>query len=231
MPGKHNMPVSEWAAEDRPRERFIELGARALSTAELLAILIRTGSGDESVVSLTRRLLAENGNSLSRLAGLSVQQLCCYKGIGMTKAVTIQAALEIARRKNAEKPEDRKEIRSSRDLYDYFYPLMADLNYEMCYALFVNQSGKALDCVCVSQGGIDSTVVDVRLIVREAVLRHAVAVAICHNHPSGNSRPSSADDSLTTKIKSACKMMDIQLLDHLIFAGDKYYSYTDNGRL
>lgn len=225
------MPVSEWAAEDRPRERFLNNGAGALSTAELLAILIRTGSGDESVVGLTRRLLAENGNSLTRLANLSVQQLCEYKGIGITKAVTIQAALEIARRKNAERPAERKDIRSSRDLYDYFYPIMADLCCEKCYVLFINQSSKALDCICISQGGINSTVVDVRIIMREAVLRHAVAIAICHNHPSGNFRPSSADDSLTEKINSACKMMDIQLLDHLIFAADKYYSYTDNGRL
>lgn len=225
------MPVSEWAAEDRPRERFLKNGAGALSTAELLAILIRTGCEDESVVSLTRRLLADNGNSLTRLANLSVQQLCEYKGIGETKAVTILAALEIARRKNAEKLTERKDIRSSKDLYAYFYPIMADLCFEKCYVLFISQSGKALDCVCISQGGISSTIVDVRIIVREAVLRHAVAIAICHNHPSGNPQPSSADDSLTQKIKSACRMMDIQLLDHLIFAADKYYSYTDNGRL
>ena len=225
------MPITEWAAGDRPRERFIELGARALSTAELLAILIRTGSGNESVVSLARRLLADNGNSLTQLAALDVQQLCGYKGIGLTKAVTVLAALELARRKASEKPVVRKVIRRSGDIYEYFSPMMADLQIEKCYLLFINQSGNALGHVCISQGGICSTTVDIRLVIRESLIRRAVAIAMCHNHPSGNIAPSSADDSITEKIKSACKMMDIHFWDHIIYGGDRYYSYMDNGRI
>ena len=167
----------------------------------------------------------------SELGKLSVGELCSFKGIGEAKAITILAACELGRRRKEEDPERKPVIRTSRDIYDWFYPVLADKQVEECHALLLNQASKVIDSMLISQGGLSSASVDVRVIVREAIVRRATAVALCHNHPSGNLMPSHQDDGLTTAVRQACYTMDISLLDHVIFTDNGYYSYADHGRL
>ena len=231
MDEPRKLNLKQWAPEDRPREKMIEKGAQALTNAELLAILIRTGNTDDSVVALTQRVLASCRNSLSELGKLSVEELCSFKGIGCAKAVTILAACELGRRRKDEEPARMLTVHSSRDVYDFFYPIMADASVEECHVLFVNQAGRILDSMKVSTGGLTETSVDIRCILREAVLKRAVAIALCHNHPSGNLRPSRADDDLTSRLGKAAETMDIRLIDHLVFTDNGYYSYADEQRI
>ena len=231
-PDKLNL--KQWALEDRPREKMKQKGAGALTNAELLAILIHTGNTEDSVVALTQKVMASCRNSLSelgKLSVLSVGELCSFKGIGEAKAITILAACELGRRRKEEKPLQVPVIRTSRDIYDWFYPVMADKQVEECHVLLLNQAGKVLRSMLVSQGGLTSASVDVRLIVREAIVHRATAVVMCHNHPSGNLMPSRQDDGLTTAVRQACYTMDITLLDHVIFTDGGYYSYADHGRI
>lgn len=228
-PDKLNL--KQWAAEDRPREKMKQKGAGALTNAELLAILIHTGNTEDSVVALTQKVMASCRNSLSELGKLSVGELCSFKGIGEAKAITILAACELGRRRKEEKPLQVPVIRTSRDIYDWFYPVMADKQVEECHVLLLNQAGKVLRSMLVSRGGLTSASVDVRLIVREAIVHRATAVVMCHNHPSGNLMPSRQDDGLTTAVRQACYTMDISLLDHVIFTDGGYYSYADHGRI
>ena len=223
--------LNQWAPEDRPREKMMLKGAKTLTNAELLAILIHTGNTEDSVVALTHRVLASCRNSISELGKLSVEELCSFKGIGKAKAVTILAACELGRRRREEEPVRRPVIRNSQDVYDYFYPLLADLHTEECYALFVNQAAVVIDSMKVCSGGISEASVDIRCILREAVMKRAVAMALCHNHPSGNRRPSIADNELTAKLKQASSFLDIRLIDHLVFTDNGYYSYADEGRI
>ncbi len=228
-PGKLNL--KQWAAEDRPREKMMLRGAKVLTNAELLAILIGTGNTEETAVALMQKILASCRNSLSELGKLSVEELCSFKGIGCAKAVTILAACELGRRRKDEKPVERIVIRNSADVYDYFYPILADQSVEECHVLFVNQASKVLDSIRISVGGLTETTVDIRCILREAFLRRATAMALCHNHPSGNIKPSRADDIITEKMKQACKAVNILLIDHMIFVDGSYYSYADEGKL
>ena len=228
-PSKLNL--RQWAPEDRPREKMMLKGAGALTNAELLAILIHTGNTEDSVVALTQKVMASCRNSLSELGKLSVEELCSFKGIGRAKAIAILAACELGRRRREEEPSRRLVIHNSQDVYDYFYPIMADLQVEECHALFVNQAARVLDSMKVCSGGIAEATVDIRCILREAVLKRAVAIALCHNHPSGNSRPSVADDELTAKLKKASASIDIRLLDHIVFTDRGYFSYADEGRI
>jgi len=228
-PDKLNL--KQWATEDRPREKMKQKGAGALTNAELLAILIHTGNTEDSVVALTQKVMASCRNSLSELGKLSVGELCSFKGIGEAKAITILAACEIGRRRKEEEPVKRPCIRTSRDIYDWFYPMMADMQIEECHALFLNQAYKVLDSMRVSQGGISGASVDVRCILREALAHRATALVLCHNHPSGNLVPSRQDDELTRSVQRACSAVDIQLLDHVIFTDSGYYSYCDKGRI
>lgn len=229
-PDKLNL--KQWALEDRPREKMKQKGAKALTNAELLAILIHTGNTEDSVVALTQKIMASCRNSLSELGKLSVEELCSFKGIGEAKAISILAACELGKRRKEERPSELFQIKTSSDVYDYFYPIMSDLQVEECHVLLVNQSARVLDSIRISQGGISNTTVDLRCVLREAFLHRATAIALCHNHPSGNKNPSPQDDRLTMMIKDACKTVDIPLLDHIIFT-DKggYYSYADNGKL
>lgn len=229
MNGKLN--INQWAEEDRPREKMMLHGAGALSNAELLAILIGSGSTDESAVELMRKVLADYRNSLSELGKSGVEELCRYKGIGPAKAITLLAASELGRRRKEEGALERLQIRSSEDIYRLFYPLMCDLPVEECWVLLLNQAGKIIDRIRISQGGLASTAVDIRCVLREALVRRAVSMVLCHNHPSGNLRPSREDDRLTESLRQAAVTVNLRLLDHVIVTDGKYYSYADEGRI
>ena len=225
MNGKLN--INQWAEEDRPREKMMLHGAGALSNAELLAILIGSGSTDESAVELMRKVLADYRNSLSELGKSGVEELCRYKGIGPAKAITLLAASELGRRRKEEGTLERLQVRSSEDIYRLFYPLMC----EECWVLLLNQAGKVIDRIRISQGGLASTAVDIRCVLREALIRRAVSMVLCHNHPSGNLRPSREDDRLTESLRQAAVTVNLRLLDHVIVTDGKYYSYADEGRV
>ena len=228
-PDKLNL--KQWATEDRPREKMKQKGAGALTNAELLAILIHTGNTEDSVVALTQKVMASCRNSLSELGKLSVGELCSFKGIGEAKAISILAACELGRRRKEEEPMQRPQVRTSRSVYDYFYPIMTDLQVEECHVLFLNQSSKVIDSMRVSQGGLSNASVDIRCILREALLRRATSLVLCHNHPSGTAVPSRQDDELTRSLAEAARNVDMPLLDHVIFTEQGYYSYSDKGRL
>lgn len=225
------LSINQWAEEDRPRERMMQYGASTLSNAELLAILIGSGSSGESAVELMRKILGAYQNSLSSLGKACIDELCRFKGIGTAKAVTILAAAELGKRRMEEEPLERKSVRCSKDIYMLFYPLMCDLPVEECWILLLNQSSKVIDRLKVSTGGLASTQVDIRCILREALLKRAVSVILCHNHPSGNVSPSRDDDRLTEALRRAGEVMNIRLLDHIIITDGTYYSYSDEGRI
>ena len=224
------LTINRWAEEDRPREKMMSKGAQALTNAELLAILIGSGSGDDSAVSLMQKVLASYGDSLDRVGRLSVEELCHFKGIGPAKAITILAACELGRRRAVEQPE-RRQVRSAAQVYDFFYPTMRDLAVEECHVLLLNQSSTVIDSVRIGVGGLTETVVDVRIILREALLKRATSLILCHNHPSGNLRPSTHDDRLTRQVQEAARLLNLSLADHVIFTDNGYYSYADEGRL
>lgn len=224
------LTINRWAEEDRPREKMIGKGAQALTNAELLAILIGSGNDEDSAVSLMQKVLAAHGNSIDRVGRLSVDELCRFKGIGPAKAVTILAACELGRRRAVEQPE-RRQIRSAAQVYDYFYPLMRDLPVEECHVLLLSQSSTVIDSVRIGVGGLTETVVDVRLILREALLKRATSLILCHNHPSGSLRPSIHDDRLTRQVQEAAQLLNIRFNDHIIFTDGGYYSYADEGKL
>lgn len=223
--------INQWAKEDRPREKMMLHGPGALSNAELLAILIGSGNTEDSAVELMRKVLDDCRNSLSELGKRSVDDLCAYKGIGPAKAITILAASELGKRRKDEGPSERLRVRCSQDILLYFHPLMCDLPVEECWVMLLNQASRLIDALRISQGGLASTQVDVRCILREALLKRATALVLCHNHPSGNTRPSADDDRLTQALSQAAKVMNIRMLDHLIVSDGGYYSYADEGRL
>ncbi len=232
MSDSKKIPIKNWAKEDRPREKLLLKGASALSDSELLAILIGSGNDKENAVELGKRILQSAGNNLYRLGKLSVTDLSNnFHGIGVARAVTIVAALELGRRrKEAELPE-RKRIGSSKDAFDIFYPMFVDLHHEETWALLLDRANKVIAPMQVSKGGISGTVVDVRLILREAINRYASGIILGHNHPSGNCKPSPQDTELTRKVREAARWMDIALLDHLIMSEKNYYSFADNGKI
>ncbi len=225
------LSINHWAEEDRPREKMMMHGVATLSDAELLAILIGSGNTEDSAVELMRKVLNDYHNNLNELGKTTVEELCHYKGIGPAKAITILAASELGKRRKEEEVKERKAILSSRDVYQYFHPLMCDLPTEEFWVLLLNQACKVIDRVRISTGGLASTAVDVRCILREALLKRAVAMTLCHNHPSGNLRPSKEDDSLTEQVNKAAKVMNIRLIDHVILTDGNFYSYADEGRI
>lgn len=229
--GSNRLSINKWAEEDRPREKLMRLGAAALSNAELLAILIGSGSTDESAVELMKRVLKDSGNNLNTLGKKTLRELTTYKGMGPAKAVTIMAACELGKRRQMEKAEERRTVKSAADIYDIMLPKMQDLDTEEAWVILLNQSLKLIKCLCVSRGGINQTAVDVRIIIREALLCNATVIALCHNHPSTSTRPSAEDDRLTTSISNACRLMRIHLLDHVIVTDGSYYSYHEMGKL
>ncbi|HOB83115.1 MAG TPA: DNA repair protein RadC [Bacteroidales bacterium] len=224
-----SLKITDWAAGDRPREKLIEKGTSSLSDAELLGILISSGTKDKSAVDLGRELLCMAGNNLNNLAKLSVSDLRKLHGIGPARAVTIAAALELGRRRKLSDVQDTIQIKASKDVADIFQPLLSDLSHEEFWILYLNRSNKVITRMKLSQGGVSGTVTDVRIVMKKAVELLASGIILCHNHPSGNLNPSEADSKITRKIKEAGSFMDIQLLDHLIISDKDYYSFADNG--
>lgn len=221
--------IKEWPLDERPREKAIKNGISTLSNSELMAILIGSGTPDESAVELMRKVLASCNDSIARLSRLTVDDLCLFKGIGPAKALTIVAACELWKRREGDDITRTKYIKSSLDLFDYFHPMLCDLNVEQCHVLLLNSKNGVIDSALVGSGGLTATMVDVRLVMREALMKRATAIALCHNHPSGNRMPSREDDALTKNLRDVCRVMNIRFLDHIIVAGDGYYSYNDEG--
>ena len=225
------LSINQWAEEDRPREKMMLQGASALTNAELLAILIGSGNAEDSAVELMRKVLSDYRNNLNELGKASIDELCRYKGIGPAKAITILAASELGKRRKEETVEERRVIAMSKDVYEYLHPLMCDLPTEECWVLLLNQASKLIDKVRISTGGLNATAVDVRCILREALLKRATAFALCHNHPSGNIHPSREDDLLTREVNRAAECMNIRFVDHVILTDGAFYSYADEGRI
>ena len=226
----NKLKISEWAEEDRPREKMASLGAEALSNAELLAILIGSGSTEESAVELMKRILADCNNNLNTLGKRNISELCVYNGIGEAKAISILAACELGKRRQMETPEERPDLGTATRIYNHMRPVMQDLDVEEFWVLLLNQHYRLIKKIRISHGGITETAVDIRIIIREAVLANATILAVCHNHPSGNISPSRQDDELTRSIKRACELMRIHFLDHVIVTDGQYYSYHEQGR-
>ena len=224
------LTINNWAEEDRPREKMANLGTEALSDAELLAILIGKGSPQEDAVSLMKRILADCKNNLNTLGKRSIHELCQYNGIGEAKAITILAACELGKRRQMESPEERPDLGTATRIYNHMHPIMQDLDVEEFWVLLMNQQYRLIKKVKISHGGITETAVDIRIIMKEAVLANATILAVCHNHPSGNLSPSSQDDHLTKDIKRASELMRIHFLDHVIITDGQYYSYHESGR-
>lgn len=225
------IPINDWSEEDRPREKLMLKGRASLSDAELLAILIGSGSRNESAVELCRRILAANHNNLDTLAKLEVKDLTKFKGIGEAKAISIVSALELGRRRQLTRPVDRAKITCSHDAYLHIGPMLCDLPHEEFWILLLNKRLEVTKTVQISQGGVGSTVVDAKIVLKHALEHLAPNIILVHNHPSGTPKPSKADISLTSKLAIAAKTMDISVSDHIIVAGNTYFSFNDEGLL
>lgn len=225
------LSIREWAEDDRPREKLLARGAAALSDAELLAILIGSGSRDESAVELCRRILGDSKNNLNELARLSVSELQKYKGIGEAKAVTIVAALQLGNRRLTHEVMERKKISRSSDLHELFAPILEDLGHEEFWVVFMDSANKVMETRMLTKGGSRQTVVDVPMLLRTALERSAQAIAVAHNHPSGEIVPSKEDFNITTRMKAGCDAIGIRLLDHIIVGMRRYYSFADEGKI
>ena len=223
--------INQWSEEDRPREKLMRHGASALTSAELLAILIGSGNREETAVDVMKRLLNDCENNLAVLSKRTLDQLTSYNGIGEAKAITIMAACELGRRREMEKVPERNVLNNSQSLYAHLWPLMRDLDVEEAYLILMNQAYKHLDTIRLSHGGITETAVDVRLIMKYALQANATIIAIAHNHPSGNTRPSRDDEQLTMRVAEACRTMRIHFCDHIIVTDGDYYSFRDKGKI
>ncbi len=229
MNGK--LTIAHWSEDDQPREKLRDKGPQALSDAELLAILIGSGSPGVSAVDLMQDVLRGCHNNLNTLGKMTIRQLCDYKGIGEAKAITILAACELGKRRQMESPEERPELGTATRIYNHMHPVMQDLDVEEFWVLLMNQSHRLIKKMRIAHGGISEVSVDVRIIIREAVLANATILAVCHNHPSGSLKPSNMDDDLTFSIQNACRLMRIRFLDHVIITDGAYYSYHEEGRV
>jgi len=218
-----------WMASERPREKFRELGPASLSDAEILSILIQNGHRARTALDLGRDLLLRSKGSIVELGRLSLREIMKVKGIGMAKAVTISAALELGRRRMAAESLQRPQVRSSHDIARYLQARFRDLPHEVFAVVFLNRANRILHTEVVSSGGMTGTVADTRIILKKALEEDATALILCHNHPSGNLQPSRADEELTLKIRDAARLFDIRVLDHLIVGGEGYFSFSDNG--
>lgn len=223
--------INQWAEEDRPREKMMALGAQGLSDAELLAILIGSGNTEESAVDLMKHVLADCNNNLNTLGKMTIYDLMQYNGIGEAKAITILAACELGKRRQMEKPEERPDLGTATKIYNHMHPVLQDCDVEEFWILLMNQNHRLIKKLRISHGGITEVSVDIRIIMREAVLANATILAVCHNHPSGNLRPSEQDNQLTYALQQACNLMRIQLMDHVILTDGAYFSYHETGRI
>lgn len=226
-----NLKITQWALEDRPREKMMQKGLGSLSDAELIAILIGSGTRNETAVSLGQRILKTADNNLNELGKFALTDFTSIKGIGEAKAITIMAAIELGRRRKRSEALNRKQITSSSDVIEVFQPLLADLPHEEFWVLFLNRANKIIDKQRITQGGVTGTIFDVKLILKAAIERLASSLIVCHNHPSGNKSPSEQDIQITSKLKDASRLFDISLLDHVIVTDSVCYSFADNGAL
>ncbi len=228
---KPSTSIKNWAVDDRPREKLVTKGAEALSNSELLAILINNGHKEKSAVELAKEVLKLGDNNLNELGKASLTSLKKIKGIGVAKAVTIAAALELGRRRHASTPLEKTIIRTSKEIAEYIRTMIKDYGYEVFGVLFLNQSNRVNHFEIISRGGITGTIADPRVILRKALDCEATSIILCHNHPSGSLKPSRADEELTRKIKEAASYFDIKVMDHLIVSEQGYYSFSDEGLL
>ena len=224
-------PITRWAEEDRPREKLMSKGVASLSNAELMAIIMRSGSPENNAVELAQKILADFKNNLGELGKASLTQLKNYRGMGEAKAIGIIAALELGRRRNSGEIIEKKKIIASRDIFLLFHPMLSDLPHEEFWILFLNNSNRFLDMQRLSVGGLSGTSVDIRLIMKMAIEQLASTIVLCHNHPSGNMTPSEQDILTTRKVKEGGSLLDITLIDHVIIADNKYYSFADERML
>jgi len=225
------LSIKNWQNDDRPREKLLLKGKQALSNAELIAILIGSGNTKESAVELAQRIMQSVDNNLINLSRLSINDLMKFKGIGEAKAITIVGAMELGRRRREEEVKEKKKIGSSKDVFEIFQPNMADSPFEEFWILLVNRANKIISKHQISQGGVSGTVADPKRIFQLALENLASGIILCHNHPSGNTQPSQQDIKLTRKINDGAKLLEINLLDHIILGDENYYSFADNGMM
>jgi DNA repair protein RadC len=230
MENYSSLSIKDWAVEDRPREKLIKKGVQSLSDAEIVAILIGSGSRNESAVELSKKVLKSANNNLNELGKLNISDLTKMKGIGEAKAITILAALELGRRRKVSEIITKRKITQSKDIFELFQPILGDLPHEEFWILLLNRSNRIIEKIKISQGGVSGTVIDVKIILKQAIEKLASSIILCHNHPSGNRTPSNADDTITMKLKNGAELLDIQVLDHVIIADVDYYSYADEGK-
>lgn len=225
------LTITQLSVDDRPREKMMMHGVRALSNAELLAILIGSGNTEETAIELSQRILNDADNNLNRLGKCDLKELMTYKGIGEAKAITIIAAMELGRRRREEGVPERPLLNSSQKVYDYMRQRLVDLPHEEFWAILLNRAGRVIETVMVSKGGTAATTVDVKIILRAAIQSLASAIVLCHNHPSGTCKPSREDELSTQRVKEAAKLMNISVVDHIIVCDNSYYSFADNGNI
>lgn len=223
--------IKNWSQDDQPREKLLYKGKSALSDAELVAILIGSGNREESAVALCKRILASVDNNLSELGKLSIKQLMAFKGIGEAKAITIAAALELGRRRRGEEALEKKKITSSASVFELMQPIIGELEHEEFWIIYLNNSNKVIQKNLLSKGGITGTLVDVRLVLKNALETGATGLVLVHNHPSGTLKPSETDKKVTQKLKTAAMSLDIRVLDHLIITEKAYFSFADESLL
>ena len=223
--------IKNWSQDDQPREKLLNKGKAALSDAELVAILIGSGTRNESAVELCKRILASANNNLKDLGKLSIKQLMEFKGIGEAKAITIAAAMELGRRRRGEEALEKEKITSSESVFELMQPILGELPHEEFWIIYLNNSNKVIQKNQLSKGGITGTLVDVRLVMKKAIEIGAVGIILVHNHPSGTLKPSTSDRQLTNKLKIAGESLDIKVLDHIIITEASYFSFADNDQL
>lgn len=225
------LSIKKWAEDDRPREKLINKGIESLSNAELIAILLGSGTKDLTAVELAKKILDSAHNNLNQLAKFDLKKFQSFKGVGEAKAVTLMASLEFGRRRKKSEIIDKKKITHSNDVFNIFQPLIGDLPHEEFWILLLNRANKIIDIKKVSQGGTAGTVTDIKMILKAALDNLSSGIILCHNHPSGNYQPSEADRNITNKLSESSRMMDINMLDHVIVADNSYFSFADEGIL
>lgn len=226
---QQNQSIKFWSEEDRPREKLLLKGKFSLTNAELIAILIGSGTASVSAVELSRQMLSSVSNNLIELSKLTVDDLQQFKGIGQAKAIAIVAALELGKRRRSEEGIQRKQITNSQEVFEYLQFTLSDAPYEAFWVVMLNRANQVIRTAKISDGGMTGTVADPKRIYKLALDSHASGLILCHNHPSGNVKPSDADVRLTTKLRKAGELLDISVTDHLILGDNKYFSFRDEG--
>ena len=225
------LTIANWSPDDQPREKLRDKGPQTLTKAELLAILVGSGYPGVSAVELMQQILERCNNNLNTLGKMSIRDLCQYKGVGEAKAITILAACELGKRRQMETAEERPDLGTATRIYNHMHPVLQDEDVEEFWLLLMNQNHRLIKKMRIARGGISEVSVDVRIIIKEAVLANATILAVCHNHPSGSLKPSAMDDDLTYSIQNACRLMRIRFLDHVIITDGAYYSYHEEGKV